>query len=502
MRRALLTVLGVVAITAFQFEVFPRHTYLHGPTLLYVPMLERLDTPGYLSRDLVATHPSLTYTIYDEVTLFLHDTARADIHQALIWQQILFRIAENAGVIMLLRSAGLGDLLALGLTLFVNIGASVGGPAGMLLDPEPVPAVFALGLTVMAMGFLARGKPLLAGFSAGAALVYDPSLAAPFWICVLVAFFSDRKMRKLLRPCLTILAVFALLLANLAQLQPGISESQPIFSRLPAQSALIQQFRTPEVWVSLWPKNYLYGYLAIYCICVWAVTRIWRLLNRPMKWMFAALPLLGVASIPLCRLLLDRLRWAAIAQAQPLRALIFVIFIAWLACAIAMIAALRGRGYREASAWFTICAIFVVLGCLRPQANRERQAIAEVAAWADTTWGSSLFLFPDAGRDLYPGVFRAESRRGLWVDWESGAASDDSDGVARTWWDRWHETMAAPFSPERLESFLSFPIDYYVLKQTNRLNGVQPVFSNSKFVVYDAQDLVRAARPFRRATTN
>src|SRR5438270_3013647 len=273
MRGALLIALGVAAITAFQFEVFPGHTYLQGATQLYVPMLERLDTPGYLSRDLVATHPSLTYTIYDEATLFVHNTAGADISQALIWQQILFRIAETVGVMLLLRSAGMSNWLALVLTLFVNIGASLAGPAAMLVDPEPVPAVFAVGLTIMGMGFLAQEKPLLAGFSAGAALVYDPVLAAAFWITVLVAFFCDRKMRKLLRPSLTILAVFALLLANLAQLQPGISDSTPIFSRLPAQSALIQQFRTPEVWVSLWPRNYMYGYLASYCIWVGAVTR-------------------------------------------------------------------------------------------------------------------------------------------------------------------------------------------------------------------------------------
>ena len=500
MRRVLLLALGVAAVTAFQFEVFPGHTYLRGATQLYVPMLERLDTPGYLSRDLVAAHPSLTYTIYDEATLFLHDTFHRDIANALVWQQILFRVAEIAGVMLLLLSAGVSDLPALLITLFLNIGASLAGPAGMLVDPEPVPAAFALGLTVLGMGCLAREKPLLAGFSAGVALIYDLTVAAPFWIAILVAFCCDRHMRRLVRPCLTILAVFALLLANLAQLQPGISDSQPIFSQLPAQFAFIQQFRIPEAWVSLWPKNYIYGYLASCCICIWAVTRIWRVLSRPMKWMLAALPFLGFASIPLCRLLLDHLRWGAISQAQPLRALIFVILVAWLACAIAGVAAFQRRGYREAFAWLGVCALFVALGCLRPRPDGEKQAIAEVAAWAEGTWGSSLFLFPDAGHDLYPGVFRAESRRGLWVDWESGAASEDSNAVARMWWDRWNQTMAAPFSPDRLRSLLSLPIDYYVLKQTNRLSGIQPVFSNNKFVVYDAQDLNRSSGPFRRAS--
>ena len=502
MRRALLIALGVAALTAFQFEVFPGHSYLRGATQLYVPMLERLDTPGYLSRDLVAAHPSLAYTIYDEATLFLHDTARIDIQQALVGQQIVFRIAGTAGIMLLLRSAGLGNLIALLLAALVNVGASLAGPAALFVDPEPVPASFALPLTILGIGFLSRWKPLVAGFCAGAGLIYDPTIAAPFWIAALIAFAFDRQMRLLLRPCLTILAVFVLLLANLVQLQPGVSDPQTIFSRLPQQIASVQQFRTPGLWVSLWPKDYLYGYLAAYCICVWAVTRIWNTLNRPTKWMFATLPLLGIASIPICDFLLDHLRWAAIPRAQPLQALTFVIFAAWIACAIAAAQALRRNRHREGSAWCAICAVFVILGCLRPQPKIKEQGISELATWADGTWGSSLFLFPDAGHDIYPGVFRAQSRRGLWVDWESGAHSDDSDIVARMWWLRWNQTMAAPFSPERLGSFLSLPIDYYVLKQTNRLSGVKPVFTNPEFVVYDAQDLFNAAQPFRRATAN
>ena len=31
-----------------------------------------------------------------------------------------------------------------------------------------------------------------------------------------------------------------------------------------------------------------------------------------------------------------------------------------------------------------------------------------------------MFLFPDVGHDLYPGIFRALSERALYVDWKSG----------------------------------------------------------------------------------
>ena len=63
---------GVGGHRLARIEIFPGHTYLHSATQIYLPMLERMDSPGYLSRDLVATNPNVSYTIYDEVTLFLH----------------------------------------------------------------------------------------------------------------------------------------------------------------------------------------------------------------------------------------------------------------------------------------------------------------------------------------------------------------------------------------------------------------------------------------------
>ena len=37
---------------------------------IYLPMLERVDAPGLLSRDLVAANPTLSLTAYDEATVF------------------------------------------------------------------------------------------------------------------------------------------------------------------------------------------------------------------------------------------------------------------------------------------------------------------------------------------------------------------------------------------------------------------------------------------------
>ena len=107
-----------------------------------------------------------------------------------------------------------------------------------------------------------------------------------------------------------------------------------------------------------------------------------------------------------------------------------------------------------------------------------------------------MFLFPDAGRDLYPGIFRARSRRALWVDWKSGEQVKYFDSVGEEWWQRWHETMEPRFFRQRLRTMLGLPIDYFVLRRENEFFGAQPVFKNEDFVVYDANDLRKLGVPF------
>ncbi len=239
MWRAAAVFLGFLAVAWFEFDVFPGHTYLASGSQLYLPAIEHLIAPGYLSRDLVATHPHLASTIYDEATLFLHATAKLDLRNALVAQQFVSRIGALLGVFLLGRAVGLKPLPALLITALVNVGTFLPGPAVELIDPEPVPASFATGLTLLAIGWLVFEKPLLAGLSGGVALLYDPMMAAPFWLMAVAAFAFDKQMRRLVKPLLAILVVFGLLLANLAQLQPGTPDGQlflaaSVMMRLPS----------------------------------------------------------------------------------------------------------------------------------------------------------------------------------------------------------------------------------------------------------------------------
>ncbi len=558
MRRALLLCLGILAFTWLEFQFFPGHTYLRGDSQIYLPILERLDTPGYLSRDLVATHPHVTYTIYDEVTLFLHAAGGLTFERALEAQQLLCRAAAILGVFLLAMSAGLDETWAFVIAAVLNLGAALAGPAVQLVEYEPLPVGFAFGLLLLAMGLLAREKPLLAGLSGGIALVYHAATAAPFWALVLLAFAFDRDLRRLFRPALTILIIFILLLGNLAQLQPGIAESQPFLGKLSASLAQLQHYRTRYVWVSLWAGADIWHYLAIWICGLWATARIWGILNRQMRWFMLLLPTYGILSVPLSYLLLERLRWSFIPEVQPARALLFTVAMGSLTCGVAGIRAALRRKTLEAFLWFLvvfalpidvrilgflrsvqlsnlsrlmlcvvlagglafvtrklalskwrlmavcvpIVAVFAILKVSPPEDHSkiEKAPLLELSHWAESsTWGSSVFLFPDAGRELYPGIFRAESRRALWVDWESGDLVDYFESAGLEWGNRWEQTMQGSYSPDRLQSSLSLPIDYYVLKPGDRLANLKPVFENAAYVVYDSRDLRNATTPLRNA---
>ncbi len=498
MWRAAIAVLAFFVIAWFEFEIWPGHTYLAFVSQLYLPVLEHLVTPTYLSRDLVAIHPNLTFTIYDELTLFLHATGRLDLKHAQVAQQVLCRLAGLLGMFLLARAGGAKDFFALMVAGVVSLGTFLPGVHIWLVDPEPVPRGFAIGWLLLAMGCLAREKPLLAGLFGGLGFLYDPVITAPFWITVLLIFLFDRPSRRLLRPLWPVLLVFILLLANLAQLQPGPPDAQPFFSRFSQQIAGIEKFRTPEVWISLWPAKYIYLYLTIFVIGIWATTRIWPGLNRQTKWVFAVLPLLGVLSLPLSSLLVEHYRWTAALRAQSMQILIYTVNLAWLACGIAAVRAFKQSRNLETLAWAILCLLMLAPGFRRLPAKKTDPAIAELAKWAeDRTWGSSMFLFPDAGRESYPGEFRAESRRALWVDWESGKQINYFVELAPEWWARWKGTMEGPLSGDHLQQMLSLPIDYFVFRPNHvveadnegRLRPVEPVFRNHEFAVYEASTL-------------
>jgi hypothetical protein len=498
MWRAPVTFTALLCIALFEFSYFPGHTYLASSSQVYVAGLEHLRTPGYLSRDLAATHPSFTLTVYDELTLFLTSIDTLSLRDTLLLEHLASRIAGIFGLFYLARAIGLHYFPAMLVSAILSAGTFLPGPAIWVFDPEPTPAALALGPLLLAMGLFARSRMMPAGFFAGCALLLDPALASPFWMLLILAFIFDRRLRPQLRPLAPVLLVFVLLLANLAQLQPGPPDSQPVFSKLSTRVIQISQFRSPEHWVSLWSTRSVYLYIAVFVLAVAVITRLWDSLNRPTRWITLFLSSIGLSTLPLSALLLDRLHMSAVLAGAPLRLVVFTTLLTWFLLSIAGWYAFRRQSWLESVCWSLPAILLFLLPVGHSYRPSTGPPVGLLAGWARAnTWGSSMFLFPDAAKASYPGVFRAQSLRPVWVDWQSGAHLDHDPTLAPEWFARWQTSMQDRFSGDRLQELLSLPVDYFVFNRSRTIEAktreetrlVQPVFVDAHFAAYEASTL-------------
>jgi hypothetical protein len=95
-----------------------------------------------------------------------------------------------------------------------------------------------------------------------------------------------------------------------------------------------------------------------------------------------------------------------------------------------------------------------------------------------------VFLFPEAKQELYPGMFRAEGLRTVYVDWKQGGQVNFYKDFGQQWWSRWQDVMAKPFRPSDSARFAGLGINFIVLKADHKLADRSPAFENSQFVVY------------------
>jgi len=175
---------------------------------------------------------------------------------------------------------------------------------------------------------------------------------------------------------------------------------------------------------------------------------------------------------------------------RPLVAERTLILVALAACAV-IAAWLDRRGKRLAIA---TCAVAMILpffllppvSDLQDNHNLRIPGLEEVAAWAQSsTPRDAVFLFPDAGKSAWPGIFRADALRAVYVDWKGGGQISFFRSLAAEWWSRWQDTMAQPCTPERLPHYQGLGIDYVVLRrEAGGLAGAAPLFESVGFRVY------------------
>jgi uncharacterized membrane protein len=532
------TAAAILGLTLLNFFQFPGHTWLQQDTQIYAPILEHLWDPSVLQNDIVALHPHVAFTLYDEVALALRRVTGLDFQYVLQAQQLLFRAFGLWGAYLIAEALGLSDLLALLVTGVFSLGAFITGPAVLVFEYEPTPRAFAVPLLFLAIGLMARKRFVSAGVAGSAAFLMHPPTAVPFWIVYLALALRPPDRRK--TTALWLLAAAALVLFESSRLQSTGAAAAPLFARLDPHQEELQRMRASYNWISMWWQQRIVQYAILYAVTVIASWRLWKSTPRELRFFFVGLPLIGMVSLPASYLLLERLHWSLIPEFQPTRALLFVTSFAMFLGAAAACQAVAAKRYLEAVTLLALAflpptnmlivwpswnrvAVIAVLSLASIAAIRMIQAgsrwakpaalaailapivliptwgkvenypvlhtreLTQVAAWArNATPTGSVFLFADAGQDLAPGIFRAEALRAIYVDWKSGGQVNFFGDLGEEWWARWQKTMAKPFDANDLARYRGLGIDHIVVSPKNRLKMVTPEFQNARFLVYPA----------------
>jgi len=524
---------AILVLTLLNYFQFPGHTYLQSDTQIYVPILEHLWGPSTLRNEMLVVRPHVTFTFYDESAMALRKLTGWGFREVLEAQQLVFRGLGIWGIYLMATAAGLTLWPAVLVAAMVALGATIGGPSVLIFEYEPVPRSFAVPLLYLGTGLASHGRYLAAGTAGAAAFLIHPPSIWPFWGVFLVLAIWRRNWTGVLP-----LLCAAVLLFVSSRLQTGVGEAQDFFTRLYPLQEELQRMRASYVWVSMWWRNWWLHYIALWWLSVVAYWRLRRKTTVELKFFMIGLPLAGALSVPLSYVLLERVKWALMPQLQPLRALLFVTLIAVFSAAVAGCKAAQQKRFVEAFVWFALaymvptntrllalpswnrtlvicvlaiaatfaigaelrrhwaalavaaCAIgafflIPILGKVTNYPKLHLPEIAQLAAWAKTsTPKDAVFLFPDAGRELYPGIFRAEALRAVYVDWKGGGQVNYLKELGELWWQRWQQAMAEPLDPADSARFRALGIDYIVTLPKNRLPGERPAFENAGYAVY------------------
>ncbi len=537
---------AIAVLTLLTFFQFPGRTFLESDTQIYMPILEHFQDPSLFTRELLARHPHTSFTIYDESALILSRVTGLDLKSVLTAEQFVFRALGIFGIFLLARSLRLSRRMALLAAAAFSLGATIAGPTVLSIEYEPVPRGFAVPLLLLAVGLAANGRDLAAGISASVAFVYHPPSVIPFWIVYFCLTLWPSKPDVMRRRILGLVPILAGVLAlfALSRLQTGATDPLNLFSRVDPELERLQRLRASYNWPSMWEPKWFLHYAFLWVASLVAFRRAGKSALQDIRFFLIGLPLIGVLSVPLTWLLLEKWKWIVAPQIQPARTLLFVTVLAGLLAAVAAVRACEERRWWECVAWFALVFAIPVNTCVpglitdvgTPLGARRALLVlglALVAAaavraelhkrrWAPASWGAAallpfflipsigkvvnyphrdtteidalaswartntlkdaVFLFPDSGRELYPGVFRTNAQRAVYVDWKAGGQVNFMREFGIEWWNRWQSTGAARLSKKPLPSHAD--VDYLVLKSAHRLASPAPVFENSGFVVY------------------
>ena len=517
-----------VALALLTFFQFPGHTYLQQDTQIYVPILEHLRDPGVLRNDILVQHPHVAFTLYDEAAIALRSLTGLGFEEVLAFQQVATRALGIWGLILMAEAMGLSLGSSLLVAAICSLGAFITGPQVVTTEYEPTPRAFAVPLLVCAVGLVARHKLLAAGIVGAFAFLYHPPTVLPFWGLFAILLVLRRKPAAL-APLPVAIAVLLMAASKAGQ---GLGD-QAFFAQLTPLQEQLQRMRTGYAWISTWPSAVAVHHVILFAILVAAWVRVRSKCPPALTFFALGLPALGLLSMPASWLLLEQWKWALAPQIQPMRALLFTALMMQFLTAAAGVYAGAGRRHAEAAVWFALAyvlplhpvltlppdwtrvALAPALAALTAlalwRAPRAAPAVAvaaffaiplagvvnfprlhtqelrQLSAWArSSTPADAVFLFPDAGHGVYPGIFRAEALRAVYVDWKGGGQVNYLKELGEQWWSRWQQTVGAGFRAGDMAAYETLGIQYVVVQARNRV-ARPPAFENTSYCVYRLQ---------------
>jgi hypothetical protein len=353
-------------------------------------------------------------------------------------------------------------------------------------------------------------------------------------------------MRRRILGLMPLLAAVLVLLL-FSRLQTGVTQSPVFLRRIEPWWEKLLRVRATYIWVSMWFSWWYWHYALLWLVSLAAFWRLRKEARPDLRFFMAGMPLLAILSIPASYVLLEVCKSAIGPQLQPARNVLFVTALAGLFSAVAGVKAAQAGRRVESFLWF-LAAFAIPTGdpiqrifseSVADPVIRRRlllvmllSAGAVLVAWAQSTWRGwnipawtalvlmpfflfpgygkvtnyprlhsqeldelsrwarsstprdTVFLFPDAGRDLYPGIFRARALRAVYVDWKAGGQGNYLPSIGQEWWKRWQAVMAQRFEPGNIVRYSTYGADYVVLRQKNRAPGERPLFENPSYVVY------------------
>ena len=526
--------LAVITLTLLSIFVFPGRTILQADTQIYIPILEHIADPTLLTNDIMAVRPHVSFTLYDEAALVLRAGTGLSFEQILAGQQIIYRAVAVLGLYLLGTAAGLAPALSWLFAALISLGGAIIGPAVLIVEYEPVPRGFALPFLILSLAMVASSRWYAAATSATLAFAFHPPTALAY--CGVLGFVL---LWNRVFGAIAVLASGPLVLLFSVMLQAPI-EKAPLFGTIDPVWESLQRMRAAYNWVSLWVGQWMWLYVALWAVGWAAWWRVRHRFNRETNLILVTMPAIGMLSVPLSYLLLERMKLVIAPQFQPGRYLLFVSLFAMILAVIAGIYAAQQKRNLEALAFLIVpiavsasewdtaklldgravvvfgLAVLVIVaaanasrrwlvalasvvpffalpyvGGVQNYAPLHTTELDDLAQWArENTPKEALFQFGDAERRPEPGVFRARAKRALYIDWKAGGQVNFMRPFAMLWAERWEAMKRL----RPIEEYRMRRIDYLVLRKTNPISGMRPVYENPQWLVYDLRNSSTSVR--------